>query len=212
MGFMEKIVRQCRKPTGWFGRMVAKGMNRGHYQLTTWALEHIDINPKFNVLDIGCGGGGTVNRLAHLVPEGIVCGIDYSEDCVALSRKKNRKFVKTGQVKIQHGSVSNLPQIFSDGTFDLVTGIETLYFWPDIISDLRGVLGILKPGGRLLLGGEAYRGLEKFEERNQKWAELGNFPYFSIEEMRGFLEKAGFPRVDAFEQENNNWFAILGTR
>ena len=29
MGFMEKMVKQCRKPTGWFGRFVGMGMNRG---------------------------------------------------------------------------------------------------------------------------------------------------------------------------------------
>jgi hypothetical protein len=33
---MEKMVKQCRKPTGRFGRFVARGMNYGHSKVTRW--------------------------------------------------------------------------------------------------------------------------------------------------------------------------------
>jgi len=44
MGFMEKMVKQCRKPTGRFGRFVGMGMNMGHGKLRRWGLSHISIN------------------------------------------------------------------------------------------------------------------------------------------------------------------------
>ena len=44
MGFMEKMVKQCRKPTGRFGRFVGMGMNMGHGKLRRWGLNHISIN------------------------------------------------------------------------------------------------------------------------------------------------------------------------
>ena len=42
--------------------------------------------------------------------------------------------------------------------FDLVTAVETHFFWPDLPNDVREVLRVLKPGGTFLLIAEVYRG------------------------------------------------------
>ena len=34
--------------------------------------------------------------------------------------------------------------------FDLVTAVETQYYWPDLAHDMREILRVLKPGGRFL--------------------------------------------------------------
>ncbi|MBA7556206.1 2-methoxy-6-polyprenyl-1,4-benzoquinol methylase, mitochondrial [subsurface metagenome] len=113
MGFMEKMVRQCRKPTGSFGRFVGMGMNTGHGRLRRWGLSHISINLDAFILDVGCGGGKAVQELAQISSSGKVFGIDYSEEMVQLARKINKKFVENGHVEIMHGFVSSLP--FTDG-------------------------------------------------------------------------------------------------
>jgi len=123
MGFMEKMVKQCRKPTGLFGRFVGMGMNRGHSRLRRWGLSHISIKPNASILDVGCGGGKAVQELARISSSWKVCGIDYSEEMVQLARKINKKFVEKGHVEILHGSVSSLS--FSDGMFDYVNGCGT---------------------------------------------------------------------------------------
>jgi len=79
---MEKMVKQCRKPTGLFGRFVGMGMNRGHSRLRRWGLSHISIKTNAIILDVGCGGGKAVQELARISSSGKVCGIDYSEEMV----------------------------------------------------------------------------------------------------------------------------------
>ena len=82
------------------------------------------------MLDVGCGGGKSVQVLARAAPHGKVYGLDYSEEMVRLARRVNRALIHEGRVEIPHGTVSALP--FPDGFFDLVTGFETYCFWPDL--------------------------------------------------------------------------------
>lgn len=58
------ILAQCRKPSGWLGRFLLWKMNRQHSQLTDWGLTHIPIGQNDTILDVGCGGGRTVSKLA----------------------------------------------------------------------------------------------------------------------------------------------------
>jgi hypothetical protein len=36
---MSKLLDQCRKPTGWLGRLFLWIMSRGHSKLTEWGLQ-----------------------------------------------------------------------------------------------------------------------------------------------------------------------------
>src|SRR5690242_1862280 len=109
----------CQKPTGWLGRIILRLMNSQHSRVTDWGLSHISIERNITILDIGCGGGRTIHKLATLTPEGKVYGVDYSKDAVAFARKTNRHWIGQSRVEIQEGSVSRLP--FPENTFDLVT-------------------------------------------------------------------------------------------
>ena len=93
MSIMSKVLRQCRKPTGWLGRIVVRGMNMGHSEMTNWGLGHISIRKNDTILDVGCGGGGTIRKLARIATEGKVHGIDYSEESVRICTKTNRRLI-----------------------------------------------------------------------------------------------------------------------
>ena len=174
MSLMEKMVKQCRNPTGTFGRFMARSMNYGHSKVTMWGLSYVSINKDDTILDIGCGGGKTVNTLAKTATEGKIYGIDYSEDSVLVASKINKKLIGAGRVEILHASVESLP--FPDDYFDLTTAVETYYFWPDLIKNLEEIRRVLKPGGSVILINEAYQH-ERFEKRNAKWARIGDFSY-----------------------------------
>ena len=206
---MEKIVRQCRKPTGFFGRLIGRGMNTGHGNLRRWGLSHISINLDAFILDVGCGGGKAVQELARISSRGKVCGIDYSEEMVQLARKINKEFVGNGHVEIMHGFVSSLP--FPDGMFNLVTAFETYYFWPNLIDDLREVKRVLKAGGTLLIANEVYKH-EKFEKRNLKWAKWGDMMIHTPEEYREFLTEGGYSDVAIFDIPEKNWIAAIAKK
>lgn len=206
---MSRLLEQCRNPTGRFGRLLAWGMNIGHSGLTAWGLGHISIEKHYSILDVGCGGGGTVRRLALIAAEGRIYGIDSSEESVAVSRRTNRKSIKTGRVEIRLGSVSCLP--FADGMFDLAAAVETHYFWPDLVSDMREVLRVLRPEGKLVIMGEAYKG-EKYDSRNRKLVALGRMAYLSGDELGQLFFTAGYSDVQVLEEYDRGWIYAMGKK
>lgn len=112
-------------------RLVLRNMNRRHAKVTAWGLGHVAINGDETILDVGCGGGKTVARLAALAADGKVYGIDNSEESVAASRRPNQISIDAGHVEVLHSPVSELP--FANAAFDLVTAVETHYYWLDAI-------------------------------------------------------------------------------
>ena len=131
--------RQCRKPTGVLGRRVARVMNVTQSGLTDWGLSHVTIGQADHILDIGCGGGRTIQKLATIASDGHVTGLDYSSASVEVAGQINADSIAAGRVTVTQGSVAVLP--FADGTFDLVTAIETHYYWPELDR------GMLRRGG-----------------------------------------------------------------
>jgi ubiquinone/menaquinone biosynthesis C-methylase UbiE len=115
------VFRQVRKPSGWLGKRVVRAMNLSHGAMTDWALQQVTIPNSATILDIGCGGGRTIQKLAALAPEGKVVGIDYSPASVEVSRITNTPEIEAGRVQIEQGSVAAMP--FSDCRFDIVTAV-----------------------------------------------------------------------------------------
>src|SRR5271154_2218866 len=87
-------MNQVRKPSRWFGRFFVWLMNLTHSGLTDWGLSHVRIEEHFTILDVGCGGGRTIEKLAALASKGSVYGVDYAKGSVAASRGKNVKLIQ----------------------------------------------------------------------------------------------------------------------
>lgn len=204
MVLKEMMGRECRKPTGAFGRLVARKMNRSHKAVTRWGLDFLDVGDGRLLLDIGCGGGHNLKNLARISPSAMVYGADYSLDMVSLSRKLNRTLIRQGRLEVLEASVSWLP--FRDDIFDAVTAVETHFFWPDLVNNLKEVIRVMKPGSMLLIITEGYRH-PAFEERNSEWEDLSGFTMDTPEELRGYLKDAGFEQVESVELEERNWLA-----
>jgi SAM-dependent methyltransferase len=203
------FIRQCRKPSGWLGRVVAGGMNRSHGALTSWGLEHVQAGRTDTVLDVGCGGGGTVQRLARLADLGTVRGIDYAAASVAVSRSLNKADIETGRVAIERASVSHLP--YPDDFFDLVTAVETHYYWPDRPADLLEIFRTLKAGGTLAIIAEVYRG-RRFDRLYQLGMRLVGGAYLTPEQHREMLAGAGYADVQVHLKPARGWICVTGRK
>jgi ubiquinone/menaquinone biosynthesis C-methylase UbiE len=202
---------QCRKPTGRRGRFTLWRMNWSHSRLTDWGLAKISIEPHSTILDVGCGGGRTVGKLAAITTQGRVCGIDYSDESVAVSQKTNARWIDMGRVEIRQGSVSQLP--FPDGVFDLVTAVETHYFWPDLAADTREVFRVLKPGGALILIAEAYKGAKTAAAKlTEKYLPLAGMALLSVDEHRELFTTAGYSDVRVIEEPAKGWICSIGRK
>ncbi|MFX1446192.1 MAG: class I SAM-dependent methyltransferase [Promethearchaeota archaeon] len=205
----DKLAKHTRKPTGKIGKVVGEYMGKIHKDVTEWGLDKIEINPSDIILDIGFGAGYNINNIAKHLETGKVYGIDYSETMVDLAKEINRNFIENGLAEIKHGSVSSLP--FPDKFFDIVMGVETVNFWPDIINDLREVRRVLKPGGILILINNSYKH-KKFKRRNKKWKKLTNFNLYSPKQFKKYLIKVDYSNIEIFEKDDKNWIVIKGTK
>lgn len=204
-----KLVENAVKPTGFWGKLMIRSMNKGHSELTDWALEHIPFENGFRVLDVGCGGGKTVSKLCGLVGSGKVYGVDYSELCVQKSQKNNRKNIICGKAEIIRASVSELP--FKDGSFDLVTAVETYYFWPDKPGDLKEILRTLKSGGKLLLVFE----MMKSDDDPDRWRSVEerlDIKAVGRKEISGILSEAGYKNIRTYVKSGTSWLCAAAEK
>jgi len=204
-------VNQCQHPTGWLGRFVLWSMNRRHSNVTDWGLSHISVGRRDTVLDVGCGGGRTVGKLAALSPGGKIYGIDHSAASVAAAKKINSGALAAGRVEIREASVSRLP--FSERTFNLVTAVETHFWWPDLSGGMREILRVLKPGGTLVVIAEIYRDAPtRTAKLAEKYLPVSGMKLLTADEHRDLFTSAGYSDVQILEERAKGWICGIGRK
>jgi len=202
--------RQLRKPASAAGRSVLQRMNVSHAGVTAWGLSHVQIGERDTILDVGCGGGKTIDTLASRALHGKIFGIDYSDESVAVARETNATWVEQGTVDIQLGTVSQLP--FPDDTFDLVTAVETHYYWPDLPHDVREVMRVLRPGARFVVIAETYRGRRNDWLYRPTMTLVLRASYLTPSQHRELLVGAGYAHVQIFEEKQKGWICAIGSK
>lgn len=205
------IGRQIRKPSGLAGRVLGHLMAREHRPLVEWMLADLSIGPADHVLDVGCGGGMTLKDLSLLVPRGHVTGIDYSRDMVGQARQRNAAGIRTGRIDVLLGDVASLP--FADASFDMVCGVETLYFWPDPQRGMREIWRVLKPGCRVAMVMDISRPAPDAPVPENVGERMG-FRVWSGAELADLLAGAGLAEVSvkAIPDRGKGWLCGYGTK
>ena len=191
----KELIINARKPVGELGDKLLDRMNESHESLAQWGVSHLDISKDDVILDIGCGGGVNVERFLQMT-ENKVYGLDYSEIAVEKSTKLNQDAIDEGRCEVIQGSVSELP--FEDNTFDIVTGFETVYFWPDFVNDCKEVRRVLKDDGIMFICNEAIPDEE--DERQKELIDLLDMKIFSEDEFDEYLREAGFSDIICFSK------------
>lgn len=205
-----ELIVNARKPEGELGDKLLERMNRSHENLAQWVCSQLNIEKNDYILDIGCGGGVNVKRFAEIISDdGKVVGLDYSDVSVEKTTKLNEEFIKEGKVEVVEGSVSEMP--FDDGTFDMVTGFETIYFWPNFIEDLKEVNRVLKKEGVLCFGNEA-RHEDGEMDKYDDLIDLLDMKIYTDEVLEKSLESAGFKEIELNKNPDNSWICIKAVK
>lgn len=186
-------------------------MNSRHSKVTDWGLAHVSIEKHYTILDVGCGGGKTLGKLAGTATEGKVYGVDYSEESVAASKRTNRRWIALERVEVRHGSVSQLP--FQDAMFDLVTAVETHFWWSNLPSDFREIYRVLKPGGKLVVIAEVYKGANTtVAHLAEQYASRTGMTLMDVDEHRALFVNAGYSEIQIIEERDKGWICGIGRK
>lgn len=193
-------------PKGEAGREMLKRMNRSHYDVSGWGLGFLTFSGNEKVLDIGCGGGETLSRMAEKITSGHLVGADVSDISVEMSTERNRDSISSGKMEIIKASAEELP--FPDNTFDIITTVESFYFW-NTEKSLKEVRRVLSVNGTFIIIADIYGGADLTDEQlyNIRKYDLFN-P--SPDEFTALLTNAGFTGVKIHLKDNTTWICAEG--
>ena len=169
--------------------------------LTRWILDGVEAGPGARVLDLACGTGAMMRRLAARLPDAHLFGADISRDQLRAARQKS-----SWLMLVESDAVA-LP--FKDGTFDVVHWSWLLEHVPPTraVDILREVRRVLAAGGhcwmtevdndslafwpRIPLAEECFRELWRAQE------EGGGDPIIG-RKLYGLCRAAGFMQIETY--------------
>lgn len=111
---------------------------------TAETLSRISVRRKDHVLDVGCGTGELLVRIAAKHPGAKLAGIDPVPAMLEVARSK-----LPAHIDLRVGWANELP--WPDGTFDLVVSCNMFHYITHPVDAVREMERVLRPGGRIVI-------------------------------------------------------------
>ena len=197
--FEEYIGSQFGNPRGLIGKLCCLIMNIINKAMYRTVISNINVESRNEILDIGYGNGYLIKQLFEKTKANIH-GIDISEDMLKAASDRNKNGINEGKIHLSLGDCCNLN--FSDGTFDIVTSINTIYFWPDVEKGLKEIKRVLKSGGIFYNAVYSKEWLKKLSYTQK------GFQFFEKEDYIELGKRAGFSKVLIEEIVNGKSYFI----
>lgn len=99
-----------------------------------------------HVLDVGCGRGRAMNKLARLFPRSRFTGYDLSEDAIRYAGQEARA-LGNDNITFEVFDVSSLELTDNPGPYNLITTFDAVHDQRDPLSVLRGIRKALADDG-----------------------------------------------------------------
>jgi ubiquinone/menaquinone biosynthesis C-methylase UbiE len=180
------------------------------------------------VLDVGCGRGRIMNRLAELFPKTRFTGMDFSSEAVLFAWEEAAE-KKLRNVEFIVDDLSNFDDKAEQAAFDLVSTFDAIHDQARPMQVLKGIHRTLKSDGVYVM--QDIKGSSQIHKNVGH--PLGTFLYtvscmhcmtvslaqggeglgamWGEEKTREYLERAGFRSVEKHELAHdiqNNWYVI----
>jgi trans-aconitate 2-methyltransferase len=143
-----------------------------------------------DVLDLGSGDGKITAKIADLVRNGTVVGIDLSHDMVNFAKQT---FEDSAHPNLTFKQVS-ASQFELDKKFDLIVSFNTLHWVPDQNGVVRQAAKHLKPGGKIYFLFSTRYEVTPYEQTMKKIATSPTWRMYFDAYYRGILSHG----VDAY--------------
>ena len=146
-------------------------------------LQTISFDKPFTFLDVGCGNGWVVRKIAKEKNCKKSIGIDKSkkmiQEAIKKTGMKNEEFIHTDIESLKYR-----------GKFDFIFSMESLYYADSIEIALEKIFKILKPGGQFFCGTDFYTD----NKATARWASIMKIQMHlhSKKEWKKFFQNTGF--------------------
>lgn len=162
-------------------------MEDHHSDITNQTLELMDLRPADRILDLGCGTGWASRRMARVVTEGEVVGLDVADEMLC---RAERASAGIGNVRYVWGSAEKIPA--PDDPFTKVLSVESFYYYADQGKALDELRRVLAPGGKLFILINLYKdnhySLRWVQELKVPVQALSEAEYLALLGSHGFQE------------------------
>jgi trans-aconitate 2-methyltransferase len=176
----------------------------------TALIAELDFQGTEHVLDLGCGDGALTARMAELLPQGQVVGIDSSRGMIAAAQPKakhNLRFV-----------LMDINDLDFSEEFDVIFSNATLHWIKDHRHLYKNVCRLLYPGGRVRFNfggaGNCMHFLKVIREAMTQPAFSSFFvgfewPWYmpAVEEYTALVEVSGLHDVHVWGENADRFFA-----
>jgi ubiquinone/menaquinone biosynthesis C-methylase UbiE len=179
-------------------------------------------------LDVGCGSGRIINKLAKLFPNSQFAGVDLSSEAISSARAEASR-LGLHNVKFIIQDLSNFHETAETESFDVITTFDAIHDQGQPMNVLRGIHRALKADGLYLMqdikaSSHVHKNLDH---------PIGTFLYaistmhcmtvslaqggeglgamWGEEKTREYLERAGFRSVETnvlAHDIQNNWYVV----
>ncbi|MHA7734616.1 class I SAM-dependent methyltransferase [Nitrosopumilus sp. S6] len=146
-------------------------------------LNTISFDEPFTFLDVGCGNGWVVRKIAKENNCKKAIGIDKSKKMIIQAKKKK----DSKKEEFVHTDIESWKY---KGKFNFIFSMETLYYSDSIEEALKKIYKLLKPGGQFFCGTDFYTD----NKATARWADIMKIQmhWHSKKEWKEFFQNAGF--------------------
>jgi len=156
-----------------------------HRSFAEDTISLMGIEPRDRILEIGCGEGWASRLLSSLVPEGLVVGLDVSDEMI---RKARAASASRENILYVWADAESIP--WQERFFSRAFSVESFYYVEKPEVALREIFRVLSPGGSVWI----LNHLSRENEYTLRWIERLQVPVHlrSAEEYGKLFASCGF--------------------
>jgi ubiquinone/menaquinone biosynthesis C-methylase UbiE len=158
-----------------------------HYQHS--ALDKFGFHGSERFLDVGCGTGWAVRQAAKNLPDGEAFGIDISPLMVRKASSLSHTVTNT---RFSQANAESIP--YDANYFDSILCTFSFHHYRDPLAALGEIRRVLNKNGTLVIVDSA-RNVSLaiwMQDRWRRYLERSHVRYYTVDEMKGLLEKSSF--------------------
>jgi SAM-dependent methyltransferase len=181
---------QAARPNGALAPLIGRWLEFENRAINEAAIRTLKPRAGEAILEVGCGPGWALSRLALSDPERLAA-VDPSAAMARRARRRTprlRSLDRARRLDVRCAYAEALP--FATASYDAAISVNAVYFWRPPLLALQELRRVIRGGGRLVLAVEAPEELADVGA-----TAVAGFNILTPHEVCAICETAGFCRV-----------------